>query len=174
MLKKSLLLLLSILIVSGVCFAQEESVKEPMEDTTSAVVEEPELAIEDIVMCSSIEDREPSGINTVFSDDLEKIYCFTKIIGATDTTSVNHVWYMGDQQVASVNLAIKSASWRTWSSKMIGNSLGNGRVEIVDEDGTMLGKAEFEIKAAAEETEASEAEESEEPEEVEMEGDDTE
>jgi hypothetical protein len=162
MLKKSLLLLVSVLIVSGVCFAQEEPAEEPMEDTTAAIAEEPELVLEDVAICSAIEDRQPSGVGTVFSNDLEKIYCFTKIVGAADTTSVNHVWYMGDQQVASVNLPIKSASWRTWSSKMIGNSLGKGHVEIVDEDGTMLGKADFEIKAAGEETEASEAEESEE------------
>ena len=171
MLKKSLLLLLGILIVSVVCFAQEEPAEESMKDTTSAMAKESELSIEDLVMCAAIEDREPSGIGTVFSSDSEKIYCFTKIIGATDTTSVNHVWYMGDQQVASVNLPIKSAAWRTWSSKMIGNSLGKGYVEIVAEDGTMLGKADFEIKVAAEKTEASEAEE---PEEEQMEGDDTE
>jgi hypothetical protein len=167
MLKKSLLLMLSILIVSGVCFAQEEAVEEPMEDTAAVAAEESELVLEDIAICTAIEDREPSGVGTVFSNDLEKIYCFTKIVGATDTTSVNHVWYMGDQQLASVNLPIKSTSWRTWSSKMIGNSLGKGHVEIIAEDGAVLGKASFEIKAAAEETEEPEAEESAEPQEEE-------
>lgn len=176
MLKKSLLLLLSVLIVAGVCFAQEEATEEPMEEKSEVVAEEPALALEDIAICSAIEDREPAGAGTVFSNDLEKIYCFTRIAGAGDTTSVNHVWYLGDTQLASVNLPIKSASWRTWSSKTIGMSLGKGHVEVVTESGDLLGKAEFEIKAAAEEageaeeaTEAAEAveEEAEETEEVE-------
>ncbi len=161
MLKKSLLLLLSVLIVAGVCFAQEEAaeepMEEPMEETSEVVAEEPALGLAEIAICTAIEDREPVGAGTVFSNDVEKIYCYTKITGATDTTSVNHVWYMGDTQLASVNLPIKSESWRTWSSKTIGMSLGKGRVEIVTEDGDLLGKADFEIKAAAEE--AGEAEE---------------
>jgi hypothetical protein len=162
MFKKTLLVLLSVLILSGVCFAQEEAaeepMEEPMEEPSAVVTEEPELALAEIAICTGIEDRQPVGAGTVFSNDLEKIYCFTKIVGATDTTSVNHVWYMGDTQLASVNLLIKSASWRTWSSKTIGMSLGKGHVEIVTEGGDVLGKAEFEIQAAGEE-EAAEAEE---------------
>jgi hypothetical protein len=152
MFKKSLLLLLSVLIISGVSFAQEEA---------EAVSEGPALSLEDVQICSSIEDRQPEGTGTVFSDDLEKIYCFTKVIGAEDTTSVNHVWYMGDKQIISVNLPIKAASWRTWSSKMLDMGLGKGYVEIVSEGGDILGKVEFEIKAAGEEA-SGEAEETEE------------
>jgi hypothetical protein len=165
MLKKSLLLLLGILIVAGVCFAQEEAAEEPMEETSEVVAEEPALGLEEIAICTAIEDRQPVGAGTVFSNDVEKIYCYTKITGATDTTSVNHVWYMGDTQLASVNLPIKSASWRTWSSKTIGMSLGKGHVEIVTEDGNLLGKADFEIKASAEEAEEAEeaVEEAKEP-----------
>ena len=37
MLKKTLFVLLSVLILSGVCFAQEDSAKKQMEETTSAV-----------------------------------------------------------------------------------------------------------------------------------------
>ncbi len=163
MFKKTLFVLMSILMISGICFAQEEPVEESMEEPTAAeVVEAPTLTLEDIQICTAIEDREPSGAGTVFSNDLEKVYCFTKIVGAADTTSVNHVWYMGGEQVASVNLPIKSASWRTWSSKTLGMSLGKGHVEVVTEDGKVLGKAEFEIKAAEMEEEAAEVEEAEE------------
>ncbi len=172
MLKKALLVLLSVLIISGVCFAGEEAAEEPVEDTTAVVEEQPTeepaeevssavveeesaLVLEDIAICSAVEDKQPQGAGTVFSDDSEKIYCFTKIVGASDTTAVNHVWYMGDRELVSVNLAVKSASWRTWSSKLVDMGLGKGHVEIVSEDGTVLGKADFEIQAApqAEETE---------------------
>ncbi len=183
MFKKTLLLLLSVLIISAVCFAQEEAAEEPAVEETEAVAEESAvdvaeepaadvaeeatLSLEDIQMCAGIEDRQPSGAGTTFTDDLEKIYCFTKVVGAEDTTSVNHVWYMGDKQIISVNLLVKAASWRTWSSKMLDMGLGKGHVEIVSEDGDVLGKAEFEITSAeeeaggAEEAEETEAEEEE-------------
>ena len=157
MLKKTLFVLLSALILSGVCFAQEDSAKKQMEDTTPAVAQEqpaavvqekPALVLEEIHICTAVEDRQPSGVGTVFPDDLDKIYCFTKIGGAEDTTYVNHVWYFGNDEIARVKLPIKSNPWRTWSSKKLNMGLGNGHVEIVSESGDILGKAEFEIQAA--------------------------
>jgi len=159
MLKKTLFVLLSALILSGVCFAQEDPAKEQMEDTTSAMTQEqPALVLEEIHICTVVEDRQPSGVGTVFPDDLDKIYCFTKIGGAEDITYVTHVWYFDNDEIARVQLPIKAISWRTWSSKKLNMLLGNGHVEIVSESGDILGKAEFEIQAAekAEEVEKTE------------------
>jgi hypothetical protein len=162
MFKKTLFVLLSALILSCVCFAQEDAAKEQMEDTTSAVAQEqPALVLEEIHICAAVEDRQPSGVGTVFSDDLDKIYCFTKISGAEDTTYVNHVWYFGNDEIVRVNLPIKSPSWRTWSSKKLNMGLGNGRVEIVSESGDILGKAEFEIQAAEKAEEVGKTEKTE-------------
>jgi len=179
MLKKIVFGLLSALILSGVCFAQD-SAKEQMKDTTSAVTQEQPAAVaqepaavaqekpaavaqekpaavaqeksalvlEEIHICSAVEDRQPSGVGTVFPDGVDKIYCFTKIGGAEDTAYVYHVWYFGNNEIARVKLPIKSKSWRTWSSKKLNMGLGNGHVEIVSESGEILGKAEFEIWAA--------------------------
>ncbi|MGA8179081.1 MAG: DUF2914 domain-containing protein [Desulfobacterales bacterium] len=184
MFKKTLFVLLSVLMLSGVCFAQADPAKEQMKETTPAAAQEqpakeqmketapaaaqeqpakeqmketapaaaqeqqPALVLEKIYICTGIEDRQPSGVGTVFSDDLGKIYCFTKIGGAEGTTDVYHVWYFGDKEIARVKLPVKSPSWRTWSSKTLNMGLGNGRVEVVTESGAVLGKAEFEIQAA--------------------------
>jgi hypothetical protein len=173
MLKKTLFVLLSALILSGVCFAQEDPAKAQMEDTTSAVTQEqpatatqeqpaaaaqqqpsavtqeqPALVLEEIHICTAVEDRQPSGVGTVFPDDLDKIYCFTKIGGAEDITYVDHVWYFGNDEIARVQLPVKATSWRTWSSKKLNMGLGNGHVEIVSESGEILGRAEFEIRVA--------------------------
>jgi hypothetical protein len=166
MLKKTLFVLLSALILSGVCFAQEDPAKKQMEETTPAVEQQqpakeqmeektpavaqqqPALVLEEIQICTAVEDRQPSGVGTVFPDDLDKIYCFTKIGGAEDTTYVYHVWYFGNNEIARVKLPVKAKSWRTWSSKKLNMLLGNGHVEIVSESGDILGKAEFEIQAA--------------------------
>ena len=159
MLKKTVFVLMSALILSGVCFAQEESAKEQMKDTTPAVEQEqsakeqpalepPALVLEEIQICTAVEDRQPSGVGTVFPADLDKLYCFTKIGGADRATYVYHVWYFGDDEVAKVKLPVNSNPWRTWSSKKLYKGLSKGHVEIVSENGAMLGKAEFEIQAA--------------------------
>lgn len=148
MFKKSLLVLLSVLVLSGICLAQDEPAEEPMEDTTA--VAEPELALAEIQICEAVENKEPVGTGTVFSDDLDKIYCFTKIAGAEDTTYVNHIWYFGDEEIVRVNLPVKSSSWRTWSSKTLNMGSGKGHVEIVSEGGDVLGKVNFVIKEAKE------------------------
>jgi hypothetical protein len=187
MLKKTLFVLLSALILSGVCFAQEDPAKEQMkdtaptleqeqpamkdttpavaqekpamEDTTPVVAQEPPaLVLEEIQICTAVEDRKPLGVGTVFPDDLDKIYCFTKIGGAERTTYVHHVWYFGDDEVARVKLPVKSNPWRTWSSKKLYKGLSKGHVEIVSESGDMLGKAEFEIQAAEKAEEVGETE----------------
>jgi Protein of unknown function (DUF2914) len=162
MLKKTLFVLLSALILSGVCFAQADPSKEQMKDTTSAepakeqmkepmpavAQEQPKLVLEEIQIATAVEDRQPTGAGTVFPDDLDKIYCFTKIGGAEGTTYVTHVWYFGNAEIARVKLPVKSKSWRTWSSKKLNMGLGNGHVEIVSESGDILGTADFEIQAA--------------------------
>ena len=176
MLKQTLVVLSSVLILSGVCFAQAMPPKEQMKETAppaaqeqpaqeqmketapAAAPEQPALVLEEIQICTGVEDRQPTGVGTVFPDDLGKLYCFTKIGGAMGTAYVYHVWYFGDTEIARVKLPVKSPSWRTWSSKMLNMGLGSGRVEVVSESGEILGKAEFEIQAApkAEEVEKPE------------------
>jgi outer membrane biosynthesis protein TonB len=138
---------------------QEQPAKEQMKETVPAEVQkQPALVLKEIHICAGVENREPTGVGTVFSDDLGKIYCFTKIGGAEGATYVYHVWYFENQEIAKVKLPVKSPSWRTWSSKTLNMGLGTGHVEIVSETGDVLGQAEFEIQAAekAEEVEKTE------------------
>jgi len=149
MLKKTLLVLLSILILLGVCFAQQDPAKKQMEDTTPAEAQKPpELVLEQIQFYTTVKDRQPSGVGSVFPETLDKLFCFTKIGGAKGSTYVSHVWYFGDKEVARVKLPVKSKSWRTWSSKNLHLGLGYGYVKIVSESGDILGMAEFKIEAA--------------------------
>jgi hypothetical protein len=149
MLKKTLLVLLSVLILSGVCFAQEDPAKKQMEATTSAAAQkQPALVLEEIQFYTGVEDRQPSGVGSVFPEGLNKLYCFTKIGGAESTTYVYHVWYFRDKEIARVKLPVKSKHWRTWSSKNLHMGSGYGYVEIVSESGNILGRAEFKILAA--------------------------
>ena len=148
MLKKTLLVLMSILILSSLCFAQQDPAKKQMEDTASAAAQKQSgLVLEQIQFYTAVEDRQPLGVGTVFPEGLDKLYCFTKIGGAEGKTYVYHVWYFGDKEIARVKLPVKSKSWRTWSSKNLHMGLGFGYVEIVSESGDILGRAEFKIQA---------------------------
>ncbi len=115
------------------------------------------LKVEDFEFCSGIENMEPVGGTSQFFNSIEQVYCFTRITGATDTTSVHHVWYLGDEKKADVELAVKSGSWRTWSSKrMMKGWTGAWRVEVVAPDGSVLGMKEFVYKPVAESNDGGE------------------
>jgi hypothetical protein len=166
MLKKTLLVLLSTLILSGVCFAQKDPARKKMKETTPAVTQEqsakkqmedtasagaqkqPALVLEEIQFYTGVKDRQPSGVGSVFPENLHKLYCFTKIGGAKSPTYVYHVWYFRNKEIARVKLPVKSKHWRTWSSKNLHMGSGYGYVEIVSESGDVLGRAEFKIQAA--------------------------
>jgi hypothetical protein len=109
------------------------------------------LKVDEINICTSITDRVPAGADTTFSVDVEQLYCYTKISGAADTTTISHVWYLNGEEKANVSLAVKAANWRTWSSKRIPKEwIGDWKVDVVAEDGTILGSKSFKVKAASE------------------------
>jgi hypothetical protein len=97
------------------------------------------LKVEKAVVCKGVDQRVPLGIGNVFASDAEKIYCFTKITGATQDTMVTHKWYLNGELKSSVDLPIESSSWRTWSFKQIGSAdVGDGMVEVVSAQGEVL------------------------------------
>ena len=104
------------------------------------------LQVDELVICTSVEDRQPVGEDTAFSSTTEQLYCFTKISGATDTVQVSHVWYHGDTERSKVDLNIKGSPWRTWSSKTLAPEwTGSWRVDVVDTAGNVLKSATFSV-----------------------------
>ena len=113
----------------------------------SVSAQEDSLTVEKMIFCTGIEDMLPVGESTQFFDSVESIYCYTRINGAADTLEVTHVWFYGDEEKARVPLTIKSASWRTWSSKkMLDGWAGVWRVDILGPDGAVLLSREFVYK----------------------------
>jgi len=147
-------LLILLLVAGTVCLAEAQttvvaavSADPPVEKTGA----EDGIRVEEMVFCAGVKDRQPAGVDTVFANTVERIYCLTKIVGAKDTTSVAHVWYRGDKEMARVKLPVKSASWRTWSSKRIWEKwTGTWRVDVVGEDGKVVGSKGFAVRAASE------------------------
>ena len=109
------------------------------------------LVVDEQTICTAIEDRAPTGADSSFSSDVGKLYCFTKISGSEDTTTVSHVWYLSDEEKAKVDLSVKGKTWRTWSSKNIDPSwVGSWKVEVVSANGDVLSTKSFVITAPAE------------------------
>jgi hypothetical protein len=97
-------------------------------------------------ICTNVIDREPVGMGTSFDASTEKLYCFTKIVGALSPTDITHVWYFGDIERAEINLAVNSASWRTYSSKKIQfHEVGDWHVDVIGPEGQVLQTLEFKI-----------------------------
>ena len=106
----------------------------------------PSLEVAVAAISQDVVDREPVDAGVSFSASVGTLYCFTKITGAQDPTMVTHVWYFGATERARVELDIKAASWRTWSSKIIqAHEIGTWRVDVLDEGGTVLKELQFEI-----------------------------
>ena len=100
-------------------------------------------------ICLKISSLKCQGNNIKFPSDVGKLYCITKIAGALNPTSVTHVWYFGAEERWRVNLAVKSASWRTYSSKIIRpQETGDWSVEILGPQGETLGLYKFIIYSA--------------------------
>jgi hypothetical protein len=107
------------------------------------------ITVEDIQICTSVENRQPIGTDTSFPQDVERLYCFTKLRSDRDMTSVSHVWYYNDKEMAKVDLVVNAKTWRTYSSKRILKSwTGEWRVDILSATGELLASKEFDINPA--------------------------
>jgi hypothetical protein len=104
------------------------------------------LEVSAAAVCKDVVDREPVDAGSSFTAAVGKLYCFTRIIGAESPTQITHVWYFDDTERARVELAVNGITWRTYSSKIIQpHELGAWRVEVLDSEGKLLKKLEFEI-----------------------------
>ncbi len=102
------------------------------------------LKVDAVVICTGIEARSPVGTNSQFFETQERLYCYSVILGAASPDTITHVWIFGEDEKARVRLPIKSASWRTWSSKkMMTSWSGAWRVEIEDDGGRVIAVREF-------------------------------
>lgn len=122
-------------------------------DTTGLSVQEPPasgLRVIRSYICKGIEQSEPTEAGRSFipeTDGILRLCCFSEIGGAASPDTVSHVWYWGDREMAEVRLPVRSARWRTWSTKkMLDEWLGEWHVDIVDSDGALLQRLDFSLE----------------------------
>lgn len=117
----------------------------PLSQTVTVMAQE-SIAVAEGAIARDVIDREPVNVGSSFAASVGRLYCFTRITGAKTPTQITHVWYFGDTERASIRLSVRSASWRTKSSKKIqAHEIGNWHVEVLGPDGEALEILEFRI-----------------------------
>ncbi len=113
----------------------------------ASMAEDSDLTVEEAVIATDVEKLTPMGTGTEFTKDVEKIYCFSKIVGAKDQTEIKHKWYFGDKKAAEISLNVGSSPWRTYSSKtIVPEFAGSWRVDITTKDDKVIKSLNFEVK----------------------------
>ena len=124
---------------------QQKLIKKPKPDLQNVV---DILMIKDIKICKSIYKRTPVGADVIFTNNVDSLYCYTRIQNTGAKKEVKHVWYYEDQIMTQVRYNVKKTNiYRSWTKKTIlSTQVGRWRVDVQDPDGTIIGSKKFEIK----------------------------
>jgi hypothetical protein len=117
----------SVIILSTAQIFGQENKNAPSKaiDSITAVAQKsqnavgPKITVDRLSICVDIKDNEPDVIDSVFPPQVKRLYCFTSIKGATESSEIQHRWYYNDDLQSTISLKIKSSSWRTYSAKSI-------------------------------------------------------
>jgi hypothetical protein len=93
-----------------------------------------------------VQNREPVWRSDVFEEYVGIVYCWTRVMGVTDSTTVTHIWVHDTTEMARVPLRVGSPSWRTWSFKSIPPwAKGAWTVYVTDTDERVLDSLPFRV-----------------------------
>ncbi len=98
---------------------------------------------ERVIVCASVENREPSGAASSFPAATAELFCFSELSGAEGANEIAHVWSKDGKEVFRQTLSVKAGHWRTWSRKKV--SPGAWKVTVLDGSGAEIGSASFTV-----------------------------
>jgi hypothetical protein len=102
------------------------------------------VVVEQTVICKNVVNRAPIDAGNSFAMPIDKIFCFTKIVGANQPTEITHVWCFDGTERDRVTLSVGGSPWRTFSSKRLRqNDVGHWYVDVLDAGGNMLDREAF-------------------------------
>lgn len=109
-----------------------------------ALAQESDITVE-VAIATDVVDRMPVDGGSAFAADVGSLWCWTRVSGAEGKT-LSHVWIHGPHERTLTLPAIGGSPWRSWSNKNIPEAwTGEWRVEIRDEDGSVLETVTFTI-----------------------------
>ncbi len=105
------------------------------------------LQVADAAITTAIENQMPVDRIESFPADYGKLFCFTRITGAEKDTQITHVWYFNNDELARVTLPVRSADWRTYSSKrFLPQWAGDWRVVVLDDQQNEIASIPFRLE----------------------------
>ena len=98
-----------------------------------------------MIMTRGVENREPIDRANRFLAADGQVVAFASFGNTGPPTKVTFSWYRDDALASSTELKVgTAASWRTWSRS--GVARGAWRVEITDQNGTLLSESSFTVE----------------------------
>jgi len=109
--------------------------------------QEASVEVAEAVICADVVDREPVDVGDEFETSVNRLFCFTKIIGIQAPIEITHVWYWGEVERARVSVPVGGSGWRTWSTKAIqAHETGAWHVDVLGPIGELLKSLSFTVK----------------------------
>ena len=107
------------------------------------------LKLNEIMICRGIYKRNPIKPGIKFINNVDSLFCYTKISNSGNKQEVKHIWYFENKEMTTVSYNIKTSyNYRSWSKKTIyPNQTGNWRVDVVNKIGDLLGSRDFTINS---------------------------
>jgi hypothetical protein len=102
------------------------------------------ISVDSAVLSERVTDRKPDGVGDTFRDGTE-VFCFMKVSNPGPTRLLRHEWFYGGARKSSIEQKVKGPTWRTWSSRPV-FGVGAWRVDVVDEEGTVLKSLPFTVR----------------------------
>ena len=97
--------------------AKKEIKSEKLVNKKPNVEKNSSLIVQDIKICKSIYKRTPVGSDVVFTNNVDSLYCYTRIQNPGRKREVKHVWYYDNQMMTQVRYNVKKSNiCRSWTT----------------------------------------------------------
>lgn len=97
------------------------------------------LEVVEATISTGVVDHMPIDSVESYTVKAGKLYCFTRVRGSAGRDKVIHVWRREGQEMARIELPLRSDDFRTWSVKSLQPTWsGKWQVDVVDNAGTVL------------------------------------
>ena len=108
-----------------------------------------QLKLNELMICRGVYKRNPIKPGFTFSNNVDSIFCYTKISNKGPKQEIKHLWYYEDKLITTVTYNIKTSyNYRSWSKKSIlPSQIGEWRVDIIDDKDKVLGSRKFQISS---------------------------
>ena len=118
-----------------------KTVKKPKELAKNNKDKLSTLTVKDIKICKKIYKRTPVGADDVFTNNVDSLYCYTRVQNTGSKKEIKHIWYFENQIMTQVRYNVKKSNiYRSWTKKTIlPHQVGKWRVDIHDNHGTIIG-----------------------------------